>query len=110
MTIASDYDPTQKVKLEKLDNQFIQSLQWKKLTDSILSNDLQAFLSHVNYSTHVDDQTVEELHPLALVTQTNAADNSSGRNPPMGLIVPAIGKPWRRNSTLYKMIWIAGMW
>jgi len=77
IAIASDYDPTRKIKMDKLNNQFIQSLHWKKLTDSILSNDLQAFLSQVNYSTNVDDQTIEELHPLALATQANAADNPS---------------------------------
>ena len=36
---------------------------------------MQSFLSFANKSIHVDDQTIEELHPFALATQINAADN-----------------------------------
>ena len=35
----------------------------KKLTDTICLVDLHAFLSFVNYSTNIDDNTIEEIHP-----------------------------------------------
>ena len=73
--ITSNYKPTKIIKLDKLNNQFIQSLHWKKLTDAVHLVDLQAFLSFINYSTNIDNNTIEELHPFPLATQANAADN-----------------------------------
>ena len=45
------------------------------MTDAVRLVDLRTFLSFVNYSINIDNNTIEELHPFTLATQANEANN-----------------------------------
>ena len=56
--ISLHYISTQKFKLEKLNNQFLRSIHWNQLKDTIKSKDLQTFLSHINQNINVGEHIV----------------------------------------------------
>ena len=71
--------PKQKVRRELLNAQFLQSLTWDTLTSAIASKskDLLAMDLWLDRHTDPDTRWIEEMHPMALATKADAADNPS---------------------------------
>ena len=69
--------PKQKVLREQLNAQFLQSLKWNTAIDAIRSVDLHSMERILLQHTDPYHGTVEEMHPFALATKADAADNPS---------------------------------
>ena len=67
--------PKQKVQREQLNTQFLQSLQWNTAIDAIRSVDHRNMENILQQNTDPFYGTVEEMHPFALATKADAADN-----------------------------------
>ena len=65
----------QKVQREQLNTQFLQSLKWNTAIDAIRSVDQHNMENILLQHTDPYDGTVEEMHPFALATKADAADN-----------------------------------
>ena len=64
-----------KIKHQDLNHQFLMAMKWDKLTDVLKSSDLKALLNWMNQNTDVEDNTIENYHPMILATQANSSDN-----------------------------------
>ena len=67
--------PKQKVQREQLNTQFLQSLRWNTAIDAIRSVDHRNMENILLQNTDPFYGTVEEMHPFALATKADAADN-----------------------------------
>ena len=67
--------PKQKVQREQLTAQFLQSLKWNAAIDAIRSVDQRNMENILLQNTDPYDGMVEEMHPFALATKADAADN-----------------------------------
>ena len=67
------YNPKRKVAGSRLNQQFLMSLQWNQMIESLRSSDLRAMLSSSEYD--YEENTVEWMHPLTLSARANAEDN-----------------------------------
>ena len=67
--------PKQKVQREQLNSQFLQSLRWNTALEAIRSVDQRNMEHLLQQYTDPYDGTVEEIHPFALATKADAADN-----------------------------------
>ena len=67
--------PKRKVQREQLNAQFLQSLKWNTALDTIRSVDQRNMENILLQHTNPYDGTVEEMHPFALATKADAADN-----------------------------------
>ena len=67
--------PKQKVQREQLNAQFLQSLKWNAAIDAIRSVDQHNMENILLQNTDPYDGMVEEMHPFALATKADAADN-----------------------------------
>ena len=67
--------PKQKVPREQLNAQFLQSLNWNTALETIRSVNHRNMENILQQYTDPYDGTVEEMHPFALATKADAADN-----------------------------------
>ena len=67
--------PKQKVQREQLNTQFLQSLKWNTAIDAIRSVDPRNMENILLQHTDPYDGTFKEMHPFALATKSNAANN-----------------------------------
>lgn len=69
------YSSTQKIRTSVLNDQFIQTLDWKKTTDLVRNADLRSMNAFLTLHEDVDLGTLEYMHPMALAANANSADN-----------------------------------
>jgi hypothetical protein len=69
-------DPKQKIRSELLNEQYLQTLNWERATDTIKGGNLGAMLSQMELQMDQETGEVDKMHPMILTAKANLDDKT----------------------------------